>query len=68
MTPRVIAALLAVFLGGLGFHKFYLGQWVQGLLYLIFCWTGIPTILGWIEAVLYLLKTDYQFNMEYYRG
>jgi TM2 domain-containing membrane protein YozV len=27
---------LALFLGGLGMHKFYLGKWVWGLIYLIF--------------------------------
>lgn len=65
MTPRVVAALLAFFLGGLGFHKFYLGQWGWGLLYLIFCWTGVPSVLGAIEAVLYLVKTDNEFNWKY---
>lgn len=65
MTPRVIAALLAFFLGGLGFHKFYLGQIGQGFLYLIFCWTGIPSFIGIIEAILYLIKTDNEFYVKY---
>ena len=42
--------LLAIFLGGFGVHHFYLGRTVAGVLYLIFSWTGIPTILGWIEC------------------
>jgi TM2 domain-containing membrane protein YozV len=44
------AVLLALFLGGLGIHKFYLGQTGLGILYLLFCWTGIPYIVGWFEA------------------
>lgn len=65
MTPRVVAALLAAFLGTFGFHKFYLRQVFQGVIYLLLCWTGIPTVLGWIEAVLYLIKTDHEFNRKY---
>lgn len=44
------AVLLALFLGGLGIHKFYLGQTGLGILYLIFCWTYIPSFIGLIEA------------------
>jgi len=44
------AVLLALFLGGLGAHKFYLGQTGLGVLYLVFCWTYIPAILGLVEA------------------
>ena len=35
---KLAAALFALFLGGLGIHKFYLGQVWQGILYLVFCW------------------------------
>ncbi|MFH2103571.1 MAG: TM2 domain-containing protein [Chloroflexota bacterium] len=44
------AVLFALFLGGLGIHKFYLGQTGMGVLYLIFCWTYIPAIIAFIEA------------------
>jgi TM2 domain-containing membrane protein YozV len=44
------AVLLALFLGGLGAHKFYLGQTGLGVLYLLFCWTTIPSIIALIEA------------------
>jgi len=67
MTPRVVAALLAFFLGSFGFHKFYLGQTFQGVVYLLLCWTGIPGVVGMIEAVLYLIKSDYEFERKYYR-
>lgn len=45
------AVLLSLFLGGLGVHKFYMGQTGLGILYLIFCWTYIPAIVGFIEAL-----------------
>lgn len=47
---EIIGVLLAIFLGGLGIHHFYLHRNGVGLLYLVFSWTGIPMILGWIEA------------------
>ena len=47
---EVIGVLLAVFLGGLGIHHFYLRRDGLGLLYLIFSWTGIPMVIAWIEA------------------
>lgn len=62
---RAVAALLAFFLGGLGVHKFYLGQTGWGILYLLFCWTFIPTIVSWIEGCLYLLSTERQFALKY---
>ncbi len=42
---RLIAILLAFFVGGFGGHKFYVGQIGRGVLYLIFCWTFIPSYL-----------------------
>ena len=47
---EVIGVLLAIFLGGLGIHHFYLRRHGLGVLYLLFSWTGIPTVLGWIDA------------------
>ena len=65
MKSRVAAILLALFLGGLGAHKFYLGQVGMGLLYLVFCWTGIPAIVALVEAILYLLASDEDFQKKY---
>lgn len=44
--------LLALLLGGIGAHRFYLGQIGWGIVYVLFCLTGIPMILGVIEAFL----------------
>ncbi|GEM_PF-4303276 len=64
MKDRVTAALLAIFLGGLGVHKFYIGKTQSGIIYLIFCWTGIPTIIGFIEGIIYLTQTDKEFHIQ----
>ena len=48
---RVTAALFAIFLGGLGIHKFYLGKVGQGIIYILFCWTFIPAIIGFSKVL-----------------
>ena len=55
---RVTAAELAIILGSFGAHKFYMGRVALGVLYLVFCWTWIPAILGCIEGMAYLAKGD----------
>ena len=50
------AVLLALFLGGLGIHKFYLGETGMGILYLLFCWSGIPSIVAFFEAFVISAK------------
>jgi len=59
------AALLAFFLGGLGAHKFYLGQPVLGLLYLFFCWTFIPVFVAFLEVFVYLSHSEADFDRKY---
>jgi len=56
---------LAIFLGGLGIHKFYLGQTGQGLLYLLFCWTGLPGFIGLLEGLFYLFRSEADWAREY---
>ena len=58
---RIAAAIFALVLGGLGIHKFYLGNIGMGILYLVFSWTGIPSIIGFIEGIIYLTKSDEDF-------
>jgi TM2 domain-containing membrane protein YozV len=58
-----VAILLALFLGGIGIHKFYMGQPVAGILYLIFCWTGIPAIIAFFEA-LFMTGNVGKYNKE----
>lgn len=63
---KTTAGLLAILLGGVGAHKFYLGKPGQGILYLIFCWTYMPGILGLIEGIKYLVKSDQDFHANCY--
>jgi TM2 domain-containing membrane protein YozV/RNA polymerase subunit RPABC4/transcription elongation factor Spt4 len=62
---RTTAAILAIFLGGLGVHKFYLGSILLGFIYLIFCWTFIPGIVGFCEGIYYLTMSDSEFDKKF---
>jgi TM2 domain-containing membrane protein YozV len=62
---RTTAALLALFLGGIGVHKFYLGRIGQGFLYLIFFWTFIPAIVAFVEFIIYICMSDEAFSAKY---
>ncbi|MNX68447.1 TM2 domain protein [compost metagenome] len=46
---KTIAFVLTLFLGGLGAHHFYLGRIGLGVLYAMFCWTAIPSIVALVE-------------------
>ena len=52
---KVIFIVLALFLGDLGIHKFYIGQNFKGFMYLLFCWSCIPGLLSAISALRVLL-------------
>ena len=62
---RLAAAIVAILLGGLGIHKFYLGRVGQGILYLLFSWTFIPAVVGFIEGIIYLTMSDQGFEEKY---
>jgi TM2 domain-containing membrane protein YozV len=47
---EVVGILLALFLGTFGIHHFYLRRTGLGILYCCFFWTGIPSVLGFIEC------------------
>jgi TM2 domain-containing membrane protein YozV/ribosomal protein L40E len=47
---ELVGILLALFLGGLGIHHFYLRRTGLGILYLCFFWTWIPALLGFVEC------------------
>lgn len=65
MKSKVVAGVLGILLGGWGAHKFYLGKIGSGILYILFCWTGIPSIVGLIEGIMYLVADDKTFNAKY---
>lgn len=63
-VSKVIYAILGIFFGGLGLHKFYSGKVFQGIMYIVFSWTFIPTIIGFFEGILALAKpADAQGNI-----
>ena len=55
--------LLALFLGTFGAHHFYLRRNGLGIMYVLFCWTGIPTIASFIECFFMPARVR-QFNAE----
>ncbi len=70
---KIAAGLLGIFLGGLGIHKFYLGYTKPAVIMLLCGTIGwcliIPAIaaglIGLIEGILYLTKSDAEFEQEY---
>lgn len=65
---RVVAGVLALFLGIVGAHKFYVGNTRLGIYYLLLCWTLLPLMLGIAEGVMYLTATDEEFQRHYADG
>ena len=66
IKSRTAAGLLALFLGGIGVHKFYCGSVGLGIVYLIFFWTFIPAIIAFIEGIIYLTQpNDETFTRRY---
>ena len=66
---KLIAGIFAILLGGLGVHKFYLGYTKEGVIQLLLglaC--GIGSVIGLIEGILYLTKTDEEFDATYVEG
>ena len=71
---RVAAGLLAIFVGSLGIHKFYLGYNKEGTITLVIslatCGAGaaVMSIIGLIEGIIYLTKTEDDFQYTYVDG
>jgi TM2 domain-containing membrane protein YozV len=72
---KLTAGLLAIFLGFLGVHKFYLGYSMSGAIILLIGTVGAVVTCGWagwimwaltiIEGILYLTKSDEEFTETY---
>lgn len=65
MKDKTNAAILALLLGGIGAHKFYLGSIGVGILYLVFSFTFIPALLGFIDFIVLALMDKDEFNRRY---
>jgi len=70
-SKRVLAGILGIILGSLGLHKFVLGYTTQGIIMLaitvLTCGIGgaITSIIGLIEGIIYLTKSDEEFVYMY---
>src|SRR6185503_1462591 len=64
-VSKVALILLTFFLGGVGGHKFYLGKYWQGILYLLFFWTLIPGFVALIELIIYAATSEERLNEKY---
>ena len=71
---KVVAGILGILVGGLGIHKFMLGYQKEGLTMLLVsvlsCFTlyGFMHVIGIIEGIMYLTKSDEAFVREYIYG
>ena len=81
-NKKVLAGILAIFLGGLGIHKFILGYNQEGIILCVATLIGILTycfligffilalvwIVTLIEGIIYLTKSDEEFYNTYQVG
>ncbi len=67
MKDKNVAGILALFLGGFGVHRFYLGQTGLGVFYLIFCWFPVMWIIGLIDAIVFFSMDKDNFDRKYNR-
>ncbi|OOL18965.1 hypothetical protein AL01_04365 [Bombella intestini] len=74
---KMIAGLLALFCGGVGVHKFYLGYNRTGVIMLLVTIFGIillgfPSliiaIIAFIEGIIYMTKSDEDFYLTYVKN
>jgi TM2 domain-containing membrane protein YozV/Tfp pilus assembly protein PilE len=61
---KTTAGFLALFFGGLGVHRLYLGQW-WGVIYLLFWGTLIPSIVSIVEAVIFWSTSKERWDEKY---
>ena len=57
--------VLALIGGFIGLQEFYRDRSPLGVLAILFCWTGIPALVAFIEAVVWLFRGEEVFNMCY---
>lgn len=71
---KMVAGILAILLGAFGIHKFYLGYTKEGVILLAVTIVSfgalafVTSIVGIVEGVMYLTKTDQDFYATYVAG
>ena len=65
-NKKLTSGLLAILLGWLGAHKFYLGMTTPGIIQLVLgLLCGVGGLIGIIEGIIYLTKSDADFYQLY---
>jgi TM2 domain-containing membrane protein YozV len=64
---KLVAGILGIVLGGLGIHRFYLGDTMGGILRIVITAVtcGAGGLIGIIEGIIYLTKSDADFQKTY---
>ena len=63
---RTVCALLAFFFGWCGAHKFYLGMWGWGLVYVAALpFAAVTLLIGMAEAAHFYLMPQEEFDLRY---
>jgi TM2 domain-containing membrane protein YozV len=63
---RTTCGIVAILIGGLGIHKFMMGATTAGIIQIVLsCCFGVGGIIGLIEGIIYLTKTDDEFYQTY---
>lgn len=65
IKSRKTAFWLALLLGGLGVHKFYLGYWGWGIILLLLMMTGVSALIALVQAIRYWKLTDEEFAVKH---
>ena len=67
---KLPAGICAILLGWLGVHKFILGYSTEGIIMLVLgiLTCGITNIIGIVEGIIYLTKSDEEFVRTYIQG
>jgi len=68
-NKKVLAGILGILLGSLGIHKFVLGYTKEGIIQILLSFLcGLGGIIGLIEGIIYLTKSDEDFYQTYQTG
>jgi len=64
MKKRSTAIILCLLLGGLGAHRFYVGETGKGILYII-TFGGFLGLIPLIDLIIWILGSDESFDKKY---
>ena len=76
-NKKLLAGIIAILLGWIGIHKFILGYNKEGIILLVLgllgfftcgITSGISGVIGLVEGIIYLTKTDEDFYNTYQIG